>query len=106
MFNKMHQQKGGNRRIFLLNYLSRLRNFYTREINVDWSMLINSSDANDAVDDCVDAIVIIPYIGSIPAEYGLLSLTWLGHDYKKLDSVLTGGKRQRKDVDRFREGYG
>lgn len=48
----------------------------------------------------VDAIVTHPpYIGSVPyAEYGVLSLKWLGHDPKKLDHEITGGKRQSKDV--------
>jgi SAM-dependent methyltransferase len=48
-----------------------------------------------------------PYIGSIPyAEYGSLSLKWLGHEPKELDKKLTGGKRQSKDVvDRFAVGY-
>lgn len=62
------------------------------------------------VEDCsVDAIVAHPpYIGSIPyAEYGLLSLKWLGVDPKRLDEQLTGGRRQSaKVVERFRQGYG
>lgn len=59
--------------------------------------------------DCsVDAIVTHPpYIGSIPyAEYGLLSLKWLGSDPKELDKQLTGGKRQSADVvSRFERDY-
>ena len=83
-----------------------------RHIDADWSSsdVIHGDSRKMPLDDCsVDAIVTHPpYIGSVPyAEYGLISLTWLGHDYKKLDAELTGGKRQRKDVvDRFREGYG
>ncbi len=44
-----------------------------------------------------------PYIGSIPyAEYGVLSLKWLGYEPKEIDARLTGGLRQKKDVvDRF-----
>jgi hypothetical protein len=61
------------------------------------------------LDDCsVDAIVSHPpYIGSIPyAEYGALSLKWLGSDPKRLDRELTGGRRQSpKVVERFQEGY-
>jgi len=61
------------------------------------------------LDDCsVDAIVSHPpYIGSIPyAEYGALSLKWLGADPKRLDRELTGGRRQSpKVVERFQEGY-
>lgn len=55
-----------------------------------------------------DAIVTHPpYIAAIPyAEYGCLSLEWLGFDSKRLDAELTGGKRQRKDVvDRFLRDY-
>ena len=51
-------------------------------------------------DCCVDAIITHPpYIGSIPyAEYGLLSLFWLGYDPKVIDEQLTGGRRQASDV--------
>jgi len=58
--------------------------------------------------ESIDAIVTHPpYIGSVPyAEYGILSLKWLGYDPKKLDSELTGGQRQRKVVvDRFQSDY-
>lgn len=56
----------------------------------------------------VDAIVTHPpYIAAIPyAEYGCLSLEWLGYSSKQLDAELTGGKRQRKDVvNRFLHDY-
>lgn len=56
----------------------------------------------------VDAVVTHPpYIGSIPyAEYGVLSLTWLGADPKELDRALTGGRRQTSNVvARFETGY-
>jgi SAM-dependent methyltransferase len=59
-------------------------------------------------DNSVTAVVTHPpYIGSVPyAEYGALSLKWLGYDPKTLDEQLTGGKRQRKDVlSRFQAGY-
>lgn len=59
-------------------------------------------------DESVDAIVSHPpYIGSIPyAEYGLLSLRWLGVDDKDLDRRLLGGKRQSVDVvERFYRTY-
>lgn len=58
--------------------------------------------------ESIDAIISHPpYIAAIPyAEYGLLSLTWLGYDYKKLDAELTGGKRQStRVVSRFIEDY-
>jgi DNA modification methylase len=59
-------------------------------------------------DESIDAVISHPpYIGSIPyAEYGSLSLKWLGHDPKKLDSELTGGRRQSTSVvSRFKDGY-
>jgi tRNA G10 N-methylase Trm11 len=59
-------------------------------------------------ENSVDAIVTHPpYIGSIPyAEYGQLSITWLGHDSKQLDRKLTGGRRQSNTVvEQFRAGY-
>lgn len=59
-------------------------------------------------DASVDAVITHPpYIGSVPyAEYGQLSLKWLGAEPKELDAQLTGGKRQAKDVvSRFRTGY-
>jgi hypothetical protein len=59
-------------------------------------------------DESVDAIVTHPpYVGSIPyAEYGALSLKWLGHDPRELDRKLTGGVRQSKDVlTRFESGF-
>ena len=60
-------------------------------------------------DESVDLIVTHPpYIGSIPyAEYGALSLKWLGCDPKALDRDLTGGRRQARDVvERFEAAYG
>jgi len=59
-------------------------------------------------DGVVDAVITHPpYIGSIPyAEYGSLSLTWLGYDPRALDAKLTGGRRQSKDVvERFIAGF-
>lgn len=59
-------------------------------------------------DNYVDAIITHPpYIAAVPyAEYGCLSLNWLGHDSKELDGIITGGKRHRKDVAaRFEADY-
>lgn len=59
-------------------------------------------------DERIDAVITHPpYIGSIPyAEYGALSIKWLGYDPKKLDASLTGGLRQKMDVvERFRGGF-
>jgi len=59
-------------------------------------------------DESVDAIVSHPpYIGSVPyAEYGLVSLKWLGADSRALDGELLGGRRQSRHViDRFQAMY-
>ena len=56
----------------------------------------------------VDAVISHPpYVGSVPyAEYGALSLQWLGYEPKQLDRQLTGGRRQSRDVvQRFEAGY-
>lgn len=59
-----------------------------------------NSEELKLADASIDAVVTHPpYIGSVPyAEYGALSLMWLGSDPKALDAALTGGKRQSKDV--------
>ena len=60
-------------------------------------------------DGSADAFITHPpYIGSVPyAEYGVLSLRWMGYDPGMLDRQLTGGRRQTRDVvARFEEGYG
>lgn len=59
-------------------------------------------------DATVDAIISHPpYIAAIPyAEYGSLSLNWLGYDSKELDGELTGGKRHSaRVVSRFCADY-
>lgn len=62
------------------------------------------------LEECsVDAIVSHPpYIGSVPyAEYGVLSLKWMGADARELDAELLGGRRQSRDVvERFYTSYG
>lgn len=58
--------------------------------------------------DSVDAVITHPpYIGSVPyAEYGALSIRWLGADPKEIDRQLTGGRRQLRDiVQRFKADY-
>lgn len=81
----------------------------TKAANLD-NCMIYEGDARSLPlkDASVDAVITHPpYIGSIPyAEYGLLSLKWLGVDPKKLDEKLTGGRRQSRDVlSRFIQGY-
>lgn len=80
-------------------------------VDASWSkakpMLGNAAHL-PMLDETVDAVISHPpYIGSIPyAEYGSLSLQWLGTDPKALDKELTGGRRQSSDVvGRFANGY-
>jgi SAM-dependent methyltransferase len=59
-------------------------------------------------DNSIDAVISHPpYIGSIPyAEYGLLSLKWLGANPRELDAQLTGGRRHSASVvSRFARDY-
>lgn len=79
--------------------------------SVSWSdvdVVRANATALPIKDESVDAVISHPpYIGSIPyAEYGVLSLQWLGADSKRLDRQLTGGRRQSADVvKRFQDGY-
>jgi hypothetical protein len=71
---------------------------------------VMAGDAGDLQidDESIDAVISHPpYVGSIPyAEYGALSLKWLGYEPKQLDKILTGGQRQSKHVlTRFEHGY-
>lgn len=79
-------------------------------LNANLRTEVTHGDATDLKleDESVDAVITHPpYIGSIPyAEYGSLSLKWLGYEPKEIDRKLTGGKRQSKDVvERFMDGY-
>lgn len=72
------------------------------------TILEHNNLALPIANDSIDAIVTHPpYIAAIPyAEYGCLSLNWLGYDSKELDSKLTGGKRHSAHVvTRFAEDY-
>lgn len=75
----------------------------TEKKDANWNnVTVKAGNATELkLADCsIDAVITHqPYIGSIPyAEYGALSLTWLGHDPKELDRQLTGGRRQSMDV--------
>ena len=81
------------------------------DVPADWRSVqaqLGDAAAIQTPSGSVDAVITHPpYIGSIPyAEYGLLSLKWLGCDPKALDQKLTGGRRQSADVViRFRDSY-
>ena len=79
------------------------------EINLD-GVKVQRGNAQDLPleNASVDAVVTHPpYIASVPyAEYGALSLMWLGHNPKVIDKELTGGQRMsRHVVTRFEAGY-
>ena len=80
-------------------------------VSATWSdvkVIHGNATALPMTNDSVDAVVSHPpYVGSVPyAEYGALSLQWLGIDPKQLDRELTGGRRQSRDViQRFEDGY-
>ena len=79
-----------------------------RGVNVHTTILQGNNLELPIDTESVDAIITHPpYIAAIPyAEYGSLSLTWLGYDCKKLDSILTGGRRHSsKVVPRFEKDY-
>lgn len=80
----------------------------TKDISVTNSIYLQNNLNLPLAVESVDAIITHPpYIAAIPyAEYGALSLTWLGYDCKELDSGLTGGKRHSSQVvHRFSEDY-
>jgi len=74
-----------------------------------WVKIVMQNNLSLSLDDnSVDAIITHPpYIAAVPyAEYGCLSLNWLGYDSKELDMELTGGKRHSKRVVlRFEDDY-
>ena len=113
MFDKNAPEKDRPIRPFL-KALERITEMVSRLSAVDavWSdvrVVHGNATALPLDDATVDAVISHPpYIGSIPyAEYGALSLQWLGADSKQLDRELTGGRRQSPDVvARFEDGYG
>jgi SAM-dependent methyltransferase len=113
MFDKNAPAKHRPIRPFL-KALERIADMVSRlsSLEASWSdvrVVHGNATALPLDDATVDAVISHPpYIGSIPyAEYGALSLQWLGTDSKQLDRQLTGGRRQSPDVvARFEDGYG
>ena len=113
MFDKNHQERPLPSSLFIkrLNEIAQSLVEMSEALRHLNKAIIKEGDAtNLSFIKCnsIDAIVTHPpYIGSVPyAEYGVLSLTWLGHDSKELDKILTGGKRQTCDVvERFELGF-
>ena len=76
---------------------------YTEQSNAKYIPIIlkqDSTDLSNLASNSFDlAICHPPYVGAVPyAEFLKLSLLWLSLDYKYYDSILIGGRRQRKDV--------
>ena len=79
-----------------------------RNSNTSTTIILHNNLDLPIKSDSIDAIISHPpYIAAVPyAEYGSLSLEWLGHSCKELDGELTGGKRHsKKVVSRFSEDY-
>ena len=113
MYDKNHKEKPLPAKAFLENIhsitscLKQLAN-ETADKNVNIQILQGNNLDLPLTNESVDAIITHPpYIAAVPyAEYGCLSLNWLGYDSKKLDAELTGGKRySSKLVDNFSADY-
>jgi site-specific DNA-methyltransferase (cytosine-N4-specific) len=110
MFDRDHQPKPHPAELFYRSLIRCVELVGTLDGCIEQAPPIAVADATDLplAQATVDAVITHPpYIGSVPyAEYGLLSLKWLGADPKMLDRRLTGGRRQSRDVvERFRNGY-
>lgn len=114
--NVMFDKRGGERprpgRAFLKSLVASVEAIASLPVEASWEDVeAMEGDARklDIADGIVDAVITHPpYVASIPyAEYGALSLRWLGHDPKSIDRKLTGGLRQsRKVLERFTKDYG
>lgn len=112
--NVMFDRNGGKRPRPGRNFLKALNQITAAVASLpkaDWkSIRVLHGDARKLPVEAgsVDAVISHPpYVGSIPyAEYGALSLKWLGHDPKLIDRELTGGQRQSRTVlERFTSDY-
>lgn len=113
MYDKNHPEKQLPLKSFIASFtdiINKLTNLSRRigDRHCDCKIMFENNTSLSLDDNSVDAIVTHPpYIAAIPyAEYGSLSLEWLGYSSKELDSKLTGGKRHSKDVAvRFENDY-
>lgn len=112
MFDKNAKKKPLPAKAFLesLHYVIERVTEMSKKISKDVSIkvLLNNNLSLPIKSESIDAIVSHPpYIAAIPyAEYGSLSLEWLGHDCKVLDGELTGGRRHSNQVvSRFANDY-
>lgn len=113
MYDKNHKEKPLPAKAFLENINSIIFGLNelaiaTNGSNVNVQILQGNNLSLPLSTESVDAIITHPpYIAAVPyAEYGCLSLNWLGYDSKALDSELTGGRRHStKVVDKFSADY-
>lgn len=113
MFDKNAKKKNLPAKSFLESLISIVEavnslSISIREHKVETEVLLHNNLDLPCKDDSVDAIITHPpYIAAIPyAEYGSLSLNWLGYDVRGLDRELTGGRRSSsKVVSRFCTDY-
>lgn len=113
MFDKNHKEKPMPAKAFLENIksiMSCLQELSKAIRNSQSTIqILQCNNLNlPLADESVDAIITHPpYIAAVPyAEYGCLSLNWLGCDSKVLDSELTGGRRHSsKVVEKFAHDY-
>ena len=113
MYDKNHREKPLPAKAFLENLqsiLSCLDELAAALQNTDGNIQILQGNNLDLPlpRESVDAIITHPpYVAAVPyAEYGCLSLDWLGYDRKALDAELTGGRRHSaKVVEHFSADY-
>lgn len=113
MYDKNHPEKQLPLKSFIASFtdiINKLIDLSRRvgDTHYECQIMLENNTSLSLDDESVDAIVTHPpYIAAVPyAEYGSLSLEWLGFSSKELDSKLTGGRRHSKDVAvRFENDY-
>lgn len=113
MYDKNHPEKPLPLKRFIASLndiIAKLKDFSSRlgESIPECSIILGNNTCLELANDTIDAIITHPpYVAAVPyAEYGSLSLEWLGYSSKELDSKLTGGKRHSKNLaNRFEEDY-
>lgn len=115
--NVMYDKNLKKKQLPAKQFLDSLQNILSSVIQLSQTIKTNTYNAKIYLhnnlslpmeNESIDAIITHPpYIAAVPyAEYGVLSLTWLGYNSKKIDEELTGGKRQSSlVVPRFIKDY-
>lgn len=113
MYDKNHPEKQLPLKSFIASFtdiINKLIDLSRRvgDTHCECQIMLENNTSLSLDDESVNAIVTHPpYIAAVPyAEYGSLSLEWLGFSSKELDLKLTGGRRHSKDVAvRFENDY-